>query len=31
VKKIIRQPDLPAKLTKLLSDGNIDANRHLLS
>lgn len=31
VKKIIRQSDLPAKLTKLLNDGNIGANRHLLS
>ena len=31
VKKIIRQPDLPAKLTKLLNDSNIGTNRHLLS
>lgn len=31
VKKIIRHPDLPAKLTELLNDGNIDTNRHLLS
>jgi len=31
VKKIIRQPDLPAKLTKLLNDSNISTNRHLLS
>jgi hypothetical protein len=31
VKKIIRHPDLPAKLTKLLSHSNIDTNRHLLS
>ena len=31
VKKIIRHPDLPAKLTKLLGRGNIDTNRHLLS
>jgi len=31
VKKIIRHPDLPAKLTKLLKNGNIYANRHLLS
>lgn len=31
VKKIIRQPDLPARLTKLLNDSNIGTNRHLLS
>jgi hypothetical protein len=31
VKKIIRHPELPVRLTKLLSDGNIDTNRHLLS
>ena len=31
VKEIIRQPDLPAKLTKLLNDSNIGTNRHLLS
>jgi hypothetical protein len=31
VKKIIRQPDFPEKLTKLLNDSNIDTNRHLLS
>lgn len=31
VKKIIRQPDLPEKLTKLLNDSNIDTNRYLLS
>ena len=31
VKKIIRQPDLPEKLAKLLNDGNIGTNRHLLS
>ena len=31
VKKIIRHPDLPAKLTKLLKDSNIYTNRHLLS
>jgi hypothetical protein len=31
VKKIIRQPDLPAKLTELLNDSNIGTNRHLLS
>jgi len=31
VKKIIRHPDLPEKLTELLNDGNIDTNRHLLS
>jgi hypothetical protein len=31
VKKIIRHPDLPTKLTKLLGHGNIDANRHLRS
>jgi len=30
VKKIIRQPGLPAKLTKLLNDSNIGTNRHLL-
>jgi hypothetical protein len=31
VKKIIRQPDFPAKLTKLLNDSNISTNRYLLS
>jgi hypothetical protein len=31
LKKIIRQPDLPAKLTKLLNDSNIGTNRYLLS
>ena len=31
VKKIIRQSDLPAKLTKLLNASNIGTNRHLLS
>jgi len=31
VKKIIRHPELPVRLTKLLNHGNIDTNRHLLS
>jgi hypothetical protein len=31
IKKIIGHPDLPAKLTKLLGQGNIDTNRHLRS
>jgi len=31
VKKIIRRPDLPERLTILLNDSNIDTNRYLLS